>query len=113
MVGMSMVTMIIPSMLEMGAARSSSTIFITKRLFWFASAYFESDHFQDINLRTAISTGPGYQIIDRGDYDSPWLKDLTLYAEAGPSYFDEDFRPLLTTRPSAAGGSQTELADVG
>lgn len=66
--------------------------FITKRLFWFASAYFESDHFQDIKLRTALSTGPGYQIIDRGDYDSPWLKDLTLYAEAGPSYFDEDFR---------------------
>lgn len=66
--------------------------FITKRLFWFASAYFESDHFQDIKLRTALSSGPGYQIIDRGDYDSPWLKDLTLYAEAGPSYFHEDFR---------------------
>jgi len=66
--------------------------FITKRLFWFASAYFESDHFQDIKLRTALSSGPGYQIIDRGDYDSPWLKDLTLYAEAGPSYFNEDFR---------------------
>lgn len=69
--------------------------FITKRLFWFASAFFESDHFQDIKLRTALSSGPGYQIIDRGDYDSPWLKDMTLYAEAGLAYFDEDF----TTAP--------------
>ena len=66
--------------------------FITKRLFWYASTYFENDYFQDLKLRTALSTGPGYQIIDRGDYDSPWLKDLTLYAEAGPSYFNEDFR---------------------
>jgi putative salt-induced outer membrane protein YdiY len=66
--------------------------FITKRLFWFASAYFENDHFQDLKLRTALSSGPGYQIIDRGDYDSPWLKDMTLYAEAGLSYFNEDFK---------------------
>ena len=65
--------------------------FITKRLFWFASAYFESDHFQDLKLRTALSSGPGYQFIEKGDYDSPWLKDVTLYAEVGPSYFNEDF----------------------
>jgi putative salt-induced outer membrane protein YdiY len=65
--------------------------FITKRLFWFASAYFESDHFQDLKLRTALSSGPGYQIIDRGDYESPWLKDMTLYVEAGLSYFNEDY----------------------
>ena len=69
--------------------------FITKRLFWFASAYFEQDTFQDIKLRTALSSGPGYQIIERGDYDSPWLKDMTLYAEAGLSYFNEDY----TTAP--------------
>lgn len=42
--------------------------FITKRLFWFASAYFENDRFQDLKLRTAISSGPGFQWIDRGDY---------------------------------------------
>jgi putative salt-induced outer membrane protein YdiY len=65
--------------------------FITKRLFWFASAYFENDHFQDLKLRTALSSGPGYQFIERGDYASPWLKDMTLYAEAGLSYFNEDF----------------------
>ena len=69
--------------------------FITKRLFWFASAYFENDHFQDLKVRTALSSGSGYQIIDRGDYDNPWLKDITLYAEAGLSYFNED----CTTAP--------------
>jgi putative salt-induced outer membrane protein YdiY len=65
--------------------------FVTKRLFWFASAYFENDTFQDLKLRTALSSGPGYQFINQGDYDSPWFKDLSLYAEAGLSYFNEDF----------------------
>jgi len=65
--------------------------FITKRLFWFASAFFEKDTFQDLKLRTAISSGPGYQFIEKGDYESPWLKDITLYAEAGLSYFNEDY----------------------
>jgi putative salt-induced outer membrane protein YdiY len=65
--------------------------FITKRFFWFASAYFEKDHFQDLNLRTALSSGPGYQVIEKGDYASPWLKDMTLYAEAGLAYFNEDY----------------------
>jgi putative salt-induced outer membrane protein YdiY len=65
--------------------------FITKRFFWFASAYFEKDTFQDIKLRTALSSGPGYQIINQGDYESPWLKDITLYAEAGLAYFNEDY----------------------
>ena len=35
--------------------------FLTKRLYWFASAYFEQDTFQDLKLRTALATGPGYQ----------------------------------------------------
>ena len=65
--------------------------FITKRFFWFASSYFEKDTFQDLKLRTALSSGPGYQFIEKGDYASPWLKDITLYAEAGLSYFNEDF----------------------
>jgi len=80
---------------QLSARNARGTIkmdfFITKRLFWFASAYFENDTFQDLKLRTALASGPGYQFIDRGDYASPWLKDLTLYAEAGLSYFNEDF----------------------
>ncbi len=65
--------------------------FITKRLFWFASAYFEQDTFQDLKMRTALASGPGYQFIDRGDFGG-LFKDMTLYAETGVSYFNEDFR---------------------
>jgi putative salt-induced outer membrane protein YdiY len=74
-------------------ARGSTKLdfFITKRFFWFASAYFEHDFFQDLKLRTAIASGPGYQWIERGDYGG-FFKDMTLYTEAGPSYFNEDFR---------------------
>jgi putative salt-induced outer membrane protein YdiY len=69
--------------------------FITKRLYWFASSYFEQDTFQDLKLRTALASGPGYQFIDKGDYDGPWRKGMKLYAEVGPGWFNEDF----TTAP--------------
>lgn len=65
--------------------------FITKRFYWFASAYVESDRFQDLKMRTALATGPGFQFIDRGDFTGVF-KDLTFYTEAGVSYFNEDFR---------------------
>ena len=64
--------------------------FITKKFFWFTSAYFESDRFQDLSLRTALATGPGYQWVDRGDYEGI-TKDMTLYTEAGLAYFNENF----------------------
>jgi putative salt-induced outer membrane protein YdiY len=70
--------------------------FITKRLFWFASAYFEKDAFQDLKLRTALASGPGYQFIDHGDF-SGFLEKMTLYAETGPAYFNEDFRAAEDT----------------
>jgi putative salt-induced outer membrane protein YdiY len=65
--------------------------FVTKRFYWFASAYFESDTFQDIKLRTALSTGPGYQWIERGDFGGIY-KDMTFHTEAGLAYFNEDYR---------------------
>ncbi len=64
--------------------------FVTKRFYWFAAAYFENDRFQDLKMRTALSSGPGYQWIDRGDF-SGLFKDMTFYTEAGLSYFNEDF----------------------
>ena len=66
--------------------------FITKRFFWFASAYFESDTFQDLRMRTALATGPGYQFIERGDFSGPYFKDMTFYTETGLAYFNEDFK---------------------
>ena len=65
--------------------------FLTKRWYWFASAYFEQDTFQDLKLRTALATGPGYQFLDRGDLKGVY-KDMTLWAEAGAAYFNEDFK---------------------
>jgi putative salt-induced outer membrane protein YdiY len=65
--------------------------FITKRFFWYASAYVENDFLQNLKLRTAISSGPGYQFLERGDLNGIF-KDMTFYAEAGPTYFNEDYR---------------------
>lgn len=65
--------------------------FITKRFYWFASAYVENDRFQDLKMRTALATGPGFQFIERGDFGGVF-KDMTFYTEAGVSYFNEDFR---------------------
>jgi len=76
--------------------------FLTKKFYWFASSYFEQDTFQDLKLRTALASGPGYQWIDKGDYDSPLLRDMTMYAEAGLAYFNEDFR-LAPDRSSFRG----------
>jgi putative salt-induced outer membrane protein YdiY len=75
--------------------------FITKRLFWFASAYVENDFLQNLKLRTAIASGPGYQWIERGDF-SGMLKDKTLYTEAGPTYFNEDYRDNSITGDRAS-----------
>lgn len=65
--------------------------FITKRFYWFASAYFENDRFQDLKMRTALASGPGFQFIERGDF-SGIFKDMTFYTEAGVAFFNEDFR---------------------
>jgi hypothetical protein len=65
--------------------------FVTKRFYWFASAYFENDRFQDLKMRTALASGPGYQFIDRGDF-SGIFKDMTFYTETGVAFFNEDFR---------------------
>lgn len=75
--------------------------FITKRFFWYASAYVENDFLQNLKLRTAISSGPGYQFIDRGDFNGIF-KDMTFYAEAGPTYFNEDYRDNSITGDRAS-----------
>jgi len=68
--------------------------FFTKRFYAFTSAYFEQDTFQDLKLRMALAAGPGYQFIDICDFSSPYFKDMTLSAEFGPGYFNEDFKNL-------------------
>jgi len=57
--------------------------FVWKGLYTLAQARFERDDFQDLNLRSTMGLGLGYQIID--------TKRTSLFAEAGVSYFNEDF----------------------
>lgn len=82
--------------------------FVSKRFFWFTSAYFEQDTFQDLKMRTSIASGPGYQFIEKGDFTSSWLKDMTLYMEAGAAYFNEDFN-LAQDKSSVRGRWSVKL----
>ena len=66
--------------------------FLSKRFYAYAGALFEQDTFQDLNLRTSLFTGPGYQIIDEGDFASAYLSKMQLSAEAGLGFFNEDFK---------------------
>lgn len=66
--------------------------FVTKRFYMYTGVLFEQDTFQDLNLRSSVFAGPGYQIIDEGDYDSPYFSKLQLHGEVGLGYFNEDFK---------------------
>lgn len=67
-------------------------LFLTKRFYLFTSALFEQDTFQDIQLRTSISGGPGYQFIMKDDFASPYLRNMELDGEIGLGFFNEDFK---------------------
>lgn len=58
--------------------------FVSDRWFWFNSANFEQDEFADLELRTALAAGMGYQF-----FEGP---TRTLSVEFGPSYVDENFQ---------------------
>ncbi len=57
--------------------------FVKEQLYTYAQALFESDDFQDLNLRSAMGAGLGYQILD--------TERARLFIEGGVSYFNEDF----------------------
>jgi hypothetical protein len=65
--------------------------FITQRFYAFMSTLIESDKFKDLDLRSAVSAGPGYQFIDQDDFSEEWLREMGLSAEFGLSYFNENF----------------------
>ncbi len=66
--------------------------FITKRFYAYSSAIFEQDTFQDLQLRTSINAGPGYQLIEVGDFASPYFREMQLNGEIGIGFFNEDFK---------------------
>jgi len=58
-------------------------LFLWKKLYTYSHARFERDDFQDISLRSIMGLGLGYQILD--------TKRISLFAEAGASYFNVDY----------------------
>jgi putative salt-induced outer membrane protein YdiY len=68
--------------------------FVTKQWYVYANSTVERDRFKDLNLRTTLGVGSGYQI-----YESP---ELNLQVEGGVNYVNEDFRLMPDDRfPSA------------
>ena len=68
--------------------------FLNERFYLFIGAFLEGDEFQDLKLRSALSSGLGYQWFKEGDHEAELFKDLELYTEAGLAYFNEDFDPV-------------------
>ncbi len=64
--------------------------FITHRFYWFLALLMQQDTFDDLNLRTAVTTGPGYQFIENGDFTNPYLTKMTLQGDLGVGYSNED-----------------------
>ncbi len=78
--------------------------FLSQRLFANASADFTNDRFRDIDLRTAVGAGLGYQIIE--------TKRTTLTANAGLAWVHENFITIADDSYAAAhesAGLQVQL----
>jgi putative salt-induced outer membrane protein YdiY len=60
--------------------------FLTQVLYVYAQALFERDDMQDVNLRSAMGPGLGYQVLDS--------ERANLFAEVGVSYFNEDYEEV-------------------
>lgn len=57
--------------------------FFNKKLYGYSNVLVEKDKFKDINLRTALGLGAGYQFVEG--------EEMNLSGEAGLSYINEDF----------------------
>jgi len=64
--------------------------FMTDRWYWFLAVLMEQDTFDDLNLRTAVTAGPGYQFVEKGDFDSPYFSQMTLQGDIGAGFWNED-----------------------
>jgi putative salt-induced outer membrane protein YdiY len=57
--------------------------FLTQKWFFYANANFEQDAFKDINLRTTVGAGPGYQFFES--------EQLNLSVRGGIAYVNVDY----------------------
>jgi len=58
--------------------------FLTEKFYWYLGVEMLKDKFKDLNLRTVIGPGVGYQVWDD--------KDRSLLFEGGLAYFSEDLK---------------------
>jgi len=58
--------------------------FLTEQWYGYANTDFQEDKFADLNLRTTLGVGAGYQFFDS--------TQRSLSLEAGPSYVNEDYK---------------------
>ncbi len=65
------------------ALRGKYDHFFNERLFGYGNFSLRGDKFADLDLRTTVGVGAGYQFIENETYK--------FYEEVGVSYFDEDF----------------------
>ena len=78
--------------------------FVTARLFANANTNFTNDRFRDIDLRTALGAGVGYQILQ--------MARTTLTADGGLAWVHENFRTIADDSYAAAhesAGLQVQL----
>jgi putative salt-induced outer membrane protein YdiY len=64
--------------------------FMTHRWYAFLAVLMQQDTFDDLELRTAVTAGPGYQFIEKGDFVSPYFSQMTLQADVGAGFVNED-----------------------
>lgn len=65
-------------------------IFVTQRWYGYVGALFEQDTFDDLDLRSTVTIGPGYELIEEGDFERPYLNKMTLSGDAGFGFFSEN-----------------------
>jgi putative salt-induced outer membrane protein YdiY len=76
------------------SAYANYDYFFVPKWFWYARTQFEHDEFADLDLRSTLSSGLGYQVFE-GEI-------LNLSFAAGPSYVDENFIKAQDDNFSAA-----------
>jgi len=76
--------------------------FVTKRWYGYISTLFEQDTFDDLDLRSSVTVGPGYQFIVPGDFTSPYFNKMDLAGDVGVGFFSEN-RKIGTDDTHATG----------
>jgi len=69
---------------------SDLNFFLTPRWYGFLAVLMQQDTFDDLELRTAVTAGPGYQILEKGDFANPYFSKMVLQADVGAGFINED-----------------------